>query len=140
MQLLDRTARFEATLIVGFNELRGGALYNTALVAHKGHLLGAYSKWVRGDRTPSGDWLIKMLQLCPDEDTRAAFGVAPSTISVADVAVGDDEVQAYYHHAETGLKLLAESASQGHRGAKEELRHLAELIARRAAKWQHGKK
>ena len=106
----------------------------------RGCTLGAYSKWVRGDRTPSGDWLIKMLQLCPDEDTRAAFGVAPSTISVADVAVGDDEVQAYYHHAETGLKLLAESASQGHLGAKEELRHLAELIARRAAKWQHGKK
>src|SRR6266566_1254585 len=48
-----------------------------------GCTLGAYSKWVRGDRTPSGDWLIKMLQLCPDEDTRAAFGVTPSAASVA---------------------------------------------------------
>lgn len=44
MQVLDRTSRFEATLIVGFNELRGGDLYNTALVAHKGHILGTYSK------------------------------------------------------------------------------------------------
>lgn len=44
MQVLDRTSKFEAAVIVGFNELRGDDLYNTALVAHKGHLLGKYSK------------------------------------------------------------------------------------------------
>ena len=44
LKLLDRSARFDATLIVGFNELRGKDLYNTALVARKGHLLGTYSK------------------------------------------------------------------------------------------------
>jgi predicted amidohydrolase len=44
MQVLDLTSRSEATLIVGFNELRGDDLYNTSLVAHRGHLLGTYSK------------------------------------------------------------------------------------------------
>lgn len=44
MRVLDATSRFEATVIVGFNEVRGADLYNTALVAHKGHLLGTYSK------------------------------------------------------------------------------------------------
>lgn len=44
MQVLDVTSRYEATLIVGFNEIRGGDLYNTAIVAHRGHLLGRYSK------------------------------------------------------------------------------------------------
>jgi predicted amidohydrolase len=44
MQLLDRTASFDPTLIVGFNERRGEDLYNTAVVAHKGHILGTYSK------------------------------------------------------------------------------------------------
>lgn len=44
MQVLDRSARFEAAFIVGFNEVRGDDLYNTAIVAHKGHLLGNYSK------------------------------------------------------------------------------------------------
>jgi predicted amidohydrolase len=44
MKLLDRTSKFEAVAIVGFNELRGKDLYNTALVAYKGHLLGTYSK------------------------------------------------------------------------------------------------
>jgi predicted amidohydrolase len=51
--LLRRTARFETTFIVGFNELRrsagpdalrSGDLYNTALVAERGALLGTYSK------------------------------------------------------------------------------------------------
>jgi predicted amidohydrolase len=44
LKVLDRTARFEATFIVGFNERRGKDLYNTALIARKGHLLGTYSK------------------------------------------------------------------------------------------------
>lgn len=44
LKLLDRTAKFEATYIVGFNELRGADLYNTAAVVYKGHLLGTYSK------------------------------------------------------------------------------------------------
>ena len=44
MRVLDATSQFEPVLIVGFNELRGPDLYNTALVAHKGHLLGHYSK------------------------------------------------------------------------------------------------
>lgn len=44
MRVLDQTSRFEAAFIVGFNELRGSDLYNTAIVVHKGHLLGHYSK------------------------------------------------------------------------------------------------
>jgi 5-aminopentanamidase len=43
-RVLDVTSRHEALAIVGFNELRNGDLYNTALVAHRGHLLGVYSK------------------------------------------------------------------------------------------------
>ena len=44
MQLLDATSRFDPTVIVGFNELRGQQLFNTAAVVHRGHLLGTYSK------------------------------------------------------------------------------------------------
>jgi predicted amidohydrolase len=44
MTLLDKTGKFEATYIVGFNELRGKDLYNTAVVVQKGHILGTYSK------------------------------------------------------------------------------------------------
>ena len=44
MQLLDKSAKFDPTFVVGFNERRGDDLYNTAAVVHKGHLLGTYSK------------------------------------------------------------------------------------------------
>ncbi len=44
MRLLDLSAKFNATAIVGFNEVRGNDLYNTAAVVHAGHLLGTYSK------------------------------------------------------------------------------------------------
>jgi predicted amidohydrolase len=44
LKVLDTTAHFNAMAIVGFNELRGNDLYNTAAVVHKGHLLGLYSK------------------------------------------------------------------------------------------------
>jgi 5-aminopentanamidase len=44
MKVLDLTSRFDPTLIVGFNELRGKDLYNTVLVAHRGHMSGVYSK------------------------------------------------------------------------------------------------
>jgi predicted amidohydrolase len=44
LKVLDRTAKFDCVAIVGFNETRGKDLYNTALVAYKGHILGTYSK------------------------------------------------------------------------------------------------
>jgi predicted amidohydrolase len=44
MRLLDKTGRFEATYIIGFNEARRNDLYNTAVIVHKGHILGTYSK------------------------------------------------------------------------------------------------
>ena len=43
-RLLDITSRHEPLAIVGFNEARGADLYNSAAVAHRGHLLGIYSK------------------------------------------------------------------------------------------------
>ncbi len=42
--MLDATSRFEPVVIVGFNETRGADLFNTAIIVHKGHLLGTYSK------------------------------------------------------------------------------------------------
>lgn len=44
MRVLDVTSRHEAMAIVGFNEIRGEALYNTVMVAHRGHLEGTYRK------------------------------------------------------------------------------------------------
>ena len=42
--LLEKTSEYNVTFIVGFNELRGDKLYNTALIAEQGKYLGRYSK------------------------------------------------------------------------------------------------
>lgn len=42
--VLALTAGYDTTIVAGFNERRGGDLYNTALVARRGTLLGLYSK------------------------------------------------------------------------------------------------
>lgn len=40
-----------------------------------GCTLGAWSKWVRGENSPRGYWMLKILALCPDEETHDAFFV-----------------------------------------------------------------
>ncbi len=55
MRFLDATSRFEAVCIVGFNETRGADLYNTALIAHKGHLLDTTANVPRIRRSISRD-------------------------------------------------------------------------------------
>jgi transcriptional regulator with XRE-family HTH domain len=35
----------------------------------------AYFQWESGRRTPSGDWLLIMMRLCPDAESLAAFGI-----------------------------------------------------------------
>lgn len=34
-----------------------------------------YEKWEQGTVAPSAQWLLRMLQLCPDEETRNAFRI-----------------------------------------------------------------
>jgi transcriptional regulator with XRE-family HTH domain len=36
---------------------------------------GAYRKWEKGKAIPRGDWMLKILALCPDEETRSNFFV-----------------------------------------------------------------
>ena len=36
-----------------------------------------YEKWEQGTAVPSAEWLLRMLQLCPDEQTWNAFRIRP---------------------------------------------------------------
>jgi transcriptional regulator with XRE-family HTH domain len=45
--------------------------------------LPAYQKWELGSVVPSGDWLIRLLQLCPSEETRNAFRIRAERRSAA---------------------------------------------------------
>lgn len=75
MQLLDATSRYDPTVIVGFNELRGDLLYNTAAVLHRGHLLGTYSKCAAYMRFHTQGREFPVFERQTREDGVVKFGV-----------------------------------------------------------------
>jgi len=38
-----------------------------------GCTLSGYIQWEKGRRIPGGDWLLRLMALCPDEETRSLF-------------------------------------------------------------------
>lgn len=42
-----------------------------------GKKLSAVQRWERGENMPPGDAIIKMLQMCPDHESRSLFGIEP---------------------------------------------------------------
>jgi hypothetical protein len=43
------------------------------MVYRLGCSFSAYKMWLSGERVPGGEWMLRILALCPDEETRAAF-------------------------------------------------------------------
>jgi len=37
--------------------------------------VSAYWRWETGRRVPSGDWLLKIMRLCPHAESLASFGI-----------------------------------------------------------------
>jgi hypothetical protein len=50
--------------------------------------LPAYQKWELGSAMPGGDWLLRLLQLCPNEETRNAFRIRAERRNVPRPPVG----------------------------------------------------
>jgi transcriptional regulator with XRE-family HTH domain len=64
----------ERALATAIRELRQ-ALGDTqeGMARRLGCTLSGYIQWEKGRRVPGGDWLLKLMALCPDEDTRGLF-------------------------------------------------------------------
>ena len=58
-------------------QLRALGKSQESMASIVGCSLPAYQKWELGSLVPSAEWLLKMLQLCPDEETRNAFRIRP---------------------------------------------------------------
>lgn len=111
-----------------------------------GCTLGAYSKWVRGERIPGNDWLLRMLALCPDDETRAAFGLKfeisnPRRPGGPGRKLSEEQEERLrnYNDAVTGINILYEVAEAGQADADEVLRDLASRINKRAGDWRRMK-
>jgi hypothetical protein len=63
-----------------------------AMARQLGCTLGAYSKWVRGERTPNGRWLLGLLALCPDNESRRAFGLEFGSFDLTSARRGETSI------------------------------------------------
>jgi transcriptional regulator with XRE-family HTH domain len=69
-----------------------------------------YTKWERGVAAPRGEVTIKMLQMCPDDESRAAFGSAIGTGQNAAAFLGQMKTMVGVTEAESELWDNASSA------------------------------
>lgn len=113
-----------------------------------GAQLRSYARWEAGESCPRGDWLLKIIGLCPNAEVRSLFGLEPADMG-PDAARpqaprrsrgrSDAELLHYYEAAATGLNILYEAAAAGHEGAREALRDLADKLSTRGGHWQRMK-
>lgn len=111
-----------------------------------GCTLAAYSKWVREERMPGGEWIIRMLELCPDDRARAAFGLKferanPRRSRGPGGRLSEDQEERLrqFNDAVTGINILYEAAEAGYDGAAKALADLADRINKRAGDWRRMK-
>lgn len=111
-----------------------------AMARKVGCTLAAYQSWELGRRSPRGEWLLKLLALCPDDETRALFGLTPSE-SHADTpsgkmrfrkSEGDPQIVMAREMAHNAVEILFELACGGSRAAAEQLGAFADRLSKRA--------
>ncbi len=97
--------------------------------------LPAYLKWEAGSLTPGGEWLIRMLQICPNEETRNSFRIRaerraaprpkPETSLLESGPISSVERQRYRQAAQEAVDAIAECGQAGTQGADARLRDFA---------------
>lgn len=105
-----------------------------------GCTLGAYVKWRRGERLPSAEWLVRILNVCPDEGTREAFGVDPRNPANTQKAIKEDwkmhiknpKNADRYRRLENDFREVMKSIEAGDNVARERLNAMLELYIRAA--------
>lgn len=144
----------------GLKTLRGKlGLTQEGMALRLGASLGTYRKWEAGAFNPSGPWLIKILQACPDQEARVLLGAPralpashPSQPSVirTDLRSSIDNRQAaivnppelplptrstlmarYRNVCIEDIELLYELARGGSDVARDHLQSIAEVVSRR---------
>lgn len=102
-----------------------------------GCTLGAYAKWVRGERSPQGKWLLKLLSLCPGPKERARFGLdsyprtGPGYSGSGSEGNTEDLERARAREtAHRGIEVLFGRALRGSKHAEKNLRNVAETLQR----------
>jgi transcriptional regulator with XRE-family HTH domain len=108
-----------------------------------GTSLRAYDRWEAGDSIPRGTMLVRILALCPDEETRSLFDAVKSSASQGSVehrassplrrwGPGDRLRMSFRNSCLTSIEIIYESAVLGSQAADERLRSYVTELNREA--------
>jgi len=108
-----------------------------------GCTLSGYIQWEKGRRIPGGDWLLKLMALCPDEDTRSLFeeqidfyrqeagrGPAQSRTPLASSSTTPEQRKQARAIAREAIEILFELGQAGYRPADQKLKWFADGLNR----------
>jgi transcriptional regulator with XRE-family HTH domain len=108
-----------------------------------GCTLSGYIQWEKGRRIPGGDWLLKLMALCPDEDTRSLFEEqidsyrqeasskpSPSRTSLATSSTTPEQRKQARAIAREAIEILFELGQAGYRPADQKLKQFADELNR----------
>jgi transcriptional regulator with XRE-family HTH domain len=95
--------------------------------------LPAYQKWETGAMVPGGEWLVKLLQLCPDEETRNAFRIRSERRAVRrdklephpSGQISNEERREFRRRAREAVEIMFECGEDGLSAADARLRDFA---------------
>ncbi|MBI1940705.1 MAG: helix-turn-helix transcriptional regulator [Acidobacteria bacterium] len=115
-----------------------------------GCTLSGYIQWEKGRRIPGGDWLLKLMALCPDEDTRSLFEeridfyrdrtsprASPSKVPVRASSTTPEQRKEARAIAREAIEILYELGQAGYRPADQKLRRFADELNRVAGDFSH---
>ena len=130
------------TAILGLREALGKSQESMARIV--GCSLPAYQKWELGSLVPNAEWLVRMLQLCPDEETRNAFRIRPERRSAGrpkqflsqKLPLDAAERQRFRDLAQQAIDTIFECGQAGNQAADLRLRDFADSLQVAAAYYQ----
>ena len=95
--------------------------------------LPAYQRWEMGTRIPNGEYLLKMIQMCPNDACRAAFGLGPIVGPGLDPkSISKLQTIALRQHRilQESLSILEELRGSGSKVAGEKLQLMSKVLTR----------
>jgi len=108
-----------------------------------GCTLSGYIQWEKGRRVPGGDWLLKLMAICPDKETRSLFeeqidsyrGQSASSAPQAKTTLRSSSTTPEQRRqaraiAREAVEILFELGQAGYRPADQKLKRFADELNR----------
>ncbi|MBI4393352.1 MAG: helix-turn-helix transcriptional regulator [Euryarchaeota archaeon] len=120
----------ENLFVTAIHQLRKTlGLTQEGMARQLGCTLGSFQRWELGTRIPSGEYLIKMIHMCPDDKCRAAFGLKGGKVDSAALSMLQKIAVRQHRVLQESLAVLEELRAGGSTEAAERLAMMSKVLS-----------